>query len=107
MRGVEGDVTRGRLSHQALPRSRYSHVAIGTAEEEMTMQARCHWLTELAEVYARHAIRHGPNRLLPAEVLPAHGWVPKDANPSPQGGGPDGRTAEHSTKACTRHRPTP
>ena len=30
------------------------------------MESCCHWLTELAEVYARHAGRHGPNRLLPA-----------------------------------------
>ena len=34
------------------------------------MQALWHWLTELAEVYARYAIRHSPQRLLRAEVLP-------------------------------------
>ena len=69
------------------------------------MQALWHWLTELAEVYTRHADRHGPNRLLPAEVLPAHGRVPNDGEPSPQGAGPDGRTAESSApKACTRTR---
>jgi hypothetical protein len=67
------------------------------------MESCYHWITELAEVYARHAARHGPNRLLPAEVLPAHGRVPGPAEPSPQGSGPDGRTAESSTpRACTR-----
>ena len=63
-----------------------------------------HWLSELAEVYARHAGRHGPNRLLPAEVLPAHDRVPGHGEASPQGTGSDRRTAEHSApKACTRH----
>jgi hypothetical protein len=27
------------------------------------MESFCHWLTALAEVYARHAARHGPSRL--------------------------------------------
>jgi hypothetical protein len=63
-----------------------------------------HWLTELDEVYARHASHHGPNRLLPAEVLPAHGRVPEHRGSSPQGSGPDGRTAEHSAPIeCTQH----
>jgi hypothetical protein len=67
------------------------------------MPALGHWLTELEEVYARHAGRHGPNRLLPAAVLPALGRVSKDAEHSPQGAGPDGRTVEPSTPtACTR-----
>jgi hypothetical protein len=71
------------------------------------MQFLWHCLTELAEVYARHAGRHGPNRLLPAEVLPAHGRVPGHAEPSPQGSGPDGRTAEPSTPtACAHREPT-
>jgi hypothetical protein len=56
------------------------------------MEPFCHWLTALDEVYMRHAGRHGPNRLLPAEVLPAHGRVPEPAEPSVQGVGPDGRT---------------
>jgi len=60
------------------------------------MKSLCHWLTELAEVYARHAGRHGPNRLLPAEVLPAHGRVPWHRGPSPPATGPDASTAEHS-----------
>jgi hypothetical protein len=69
------------------------------------MQSLGHWLTELAEVYARHAGRHGSNRLLPAEMLPAHGRVPGHGGASPQGSGPDGCTAEPSTpKACTRIR---
>jgi hypothetical protein len=68
------------------------------------MESCCHWLTELAEVYARHARRHGPNRLLPTAVLPAHGRVPEPAEPSPQGSGPDGCTVEPSPPtACTRH----
>jgi hypothetical protein len=68
------------------------------------MESFCHWLTELDEVYTRHAGRHGPNRLLPAEVLPAHGHAPRHAEPSPQDSGPDGRTAESSPPtACTRH----
>ena len=61
------------------------------------MQALWHWLTELDEVYARHVGRHGPNRLLPAEVLPAHGRVPGHREPSAQGSSPDESTAEHST----------
>jgi hypothetical protein len=69
------------------------------------MQSLWHWLIELAEVYARHAGRHGPNRLLPAEVLPVLGRVPGPREPSSQGSGPDERTAEHSTpEACTRTR---
>jgi hypothetical protein len=56
------------------------------------------WLAELADVYVCHVGRHGPNRLLPAEVLPAHGWVPNDAEPSRQGAGPDGRMAEPSAR---------
>jgi hypothetical protein len=68
------------------------------------MKSLWHWLTELAEVYARHAGRHGPNRLLPAEVLPVHGRVPDHAEPSPLGAGSDQSTTEHSTlKACTQH----
>jgi hypothetical protein len=67
------------------------------------MESCCHWLTELAEVYACHAGRHGPNRLLPAGVLPAHGRVPGHAEPSPQDSGPDEKTAEPSTpKQCTQ-----
>ena len=61
------------------------------------MHALWHWLAELDEVYTRHAIRHGPNRLLPAEVLPARGCALGHAEPSPQGSGPDESTAEHST----------
>jgi hypothetical protein len=68
------------------------------------MESFCHWLTELDEVYTRHAGRHGPQRLLPAEVLPAHGRAPRHGGASPQDAGPDGRTAEPSTpKECTRH----
>jgi hypothetical protein len=68
------------------------------------MQALWHWLTELGEVYTRHAGRHGPNRLLPAEVLPAHWRVPRHAEPSPQNSGPDGRLAEPSPPmVCTRY----
>jgi hypothetical protein len=68
------------------------------------MQALWHWLTELGEVHARHADRHGPNRLLPAEVLPAHRRVPAHRESSPQGTGPDRCTAEHSApNACTSH----
>jgi hypothetical protein len=66
------------------------------------MESFCHWLIELDEVYTRHAARHGPHRLLPAEALPAHGRVPKDAEPSPQSSGPDGRTVGHTTpRTCT------
>jgi hypothetical protein len=58
----------------------------------------------LDEIYARHAGRHGPNRLLPAEVLPAHDRLPGHGGTSPQDAGPEGRTAEPSTPtACTRH----
>jgi hypothetical protein len=68
------------------------------------MQALWHWLTELDEVYTRHAGRHGPNRLLPAEVLPAHGRCQGTGDHSPQDSGPDGSTAQHSMpKACIRH----
>jgi hypothetical protein len=71
------------------------------------MKSLCHWLTALAEVYTRHAGRHGPNRLLPVEVLPAHDCAPEPAELSPQDSGPDGRTAEHSTPAaCARREPT-
>ena len=71
------------------------------------MESFCHWLRELSEVYARHANRHGPHRLLPAEMLPAHGRVPRHVKPSPQDSGPDGRTAEPSTPAaCARCEPT-
>ena len=66
------------------------------------MQALWHWLTELEEVYARHAGRHGPNRLLPAEVLPTHDCVPGHGRASPQGTGSEGCTAEHSApNVCT------
>jgi hypothetical protein len=67
------------------------------------MQALWHWLKELDEVYTRHVGHHGANRLLPAEVLPAHGRVPEPADPSPQGSGPDGRTAEPSTPSVCTH----
>jgi hypothetical protein len=71
------------------------------------MESFCHWLTELAEVYIRHAGRHGPNRLLPAEVLPARGRVPGHRGPSPQDPGPDECTAESSTpRVCTRRERT-
>jgi hypothetical protein len=71
------------------------------------MESFCHWLTELAEVYIHHAGRHGPNRLLPAEVLPAHGRVPGYSGPAPQGAGPDGGTTEPSAPTvCTRCEPT-
>ena len=71
------------------------------------MPALWHWLTELAEVYARHAARHGPNRLLPAEILPAHGRMPGRRGPAPKAAGPDESTAEHPIpKKCTRHGPT-
>jgi hypothetical protein len=67
------------------------------------MESFCHWLTELGEVYAHHAARHGPNRLLPAEVLPPHGRMTGHARLSRQGTGSDGRTAEPSKlEACTR-----
>jgi hypothetical protein len=80
IRGVEDDVTRGSLDNQAQPLSRHGHVTAVISEERTTMQSLGHWLTELDEVYARHAGRHGPNRLLPAEVLPAHGHVPGHAD---------------------------
>jgi hypothetical protein len=61
-----------------------------------------HWLSELADAYARHAGRHGPNRLLPAEVLPAHDRAQGHGEASPQGTGSDRGTAERSApKACT------
>ena len=61
-----------------------------------------HWLTELADVYARHAGRHGSNRLLPAEVLPAYDHMPGHGVASPQGTGSDRCTAEHSApNVCT------
>jgi hypothetical protein len=66
------------------------------------MSSLWHWLSELAEVYARHVSRHGPNRQLPAEVLPTHGRVPGHGGASPQGTGFDRGTAERSApKACT------
>jgi hypothetical protein len=65
------------------------------------MESCYHWLTELGEVYARHADRHGPNRLLPAKVLPTHDCVPGHDGASPQGTGSDRCTAEPSTPtAC-------
>jgi hypothetical protein len=61
-----------------------------------------HWLTELADVYARHVGRHGPNRLLPAEVLPVHDGTPGHGGASPQGTGAERYTAEPSApQACT------
>ena len=61
-----------------------------------------HWLSELADVYVRHAGRHGPNRLLPAEVLPGHNRAPGYGGASPQGTGSDRGTAERSApKAYT------
>jgi hypothetical protein len=63
----------------------------------MIMESGCHWLTALAEVYARHAARHGPHQLLPAAVLPAHGRVPGHGGASPPGASPDGRMAVPST----------
>ena len=69
------------------------------------MQALCHWLTELAEVYTLHAERHGPNRLLPAAVLPAHGRVRGYGGASPLGPGSDRGTADPSApNACTPQR---
>jgi hypothetical protein len=66
------------------------------------MPALWHGLTELAEVYARHAGYHGPNRLLPAEVLPAHDRAPGHGGASPQGTGSDRCTAEPSVpQVCT------
>jgi hypothetical protein len=103
MRGVADDGTHGRLNHQAPPRSRDGRVTVVALEEKTTMESCYHWLTELGEVYARHAGRHGPHRLLPAEVLPPHGLVPEPAEPSPQDSGPNGRTVEPSApRACTR-----
>jgi hypothetical protein len=61
------------------------------------MQALWHWLTELGEVYARHADRHGPNRLLPAEVLPTHDCVPGHDRASPGRG-----ASESSRPGCGR-----
>jgi hypothetical protein len=62
-----------------------------------------HGLSELAEVYARHAARHRPHRLLPAEVLPtevfpAHGRAPGHRGPSPQGSDPDGRRSGENAR---------
>jgi hypothetical protein len=51
----------------------------------------------LHEAYARHAGRHGPNRLLPAKVLPAQGRAPGTADP-PLTASSDGSTAEHSAQ---------
>jgi hypothetical protein len=66
------------------------------------MESFCHWLRELDEVYARHTARHGPNRLLPAEVLPMHDCVSGHGGASPQGTGSNRCTAEPSTPtACT------
>jgi hypothetical protein len=97
-------VTRGSVNNQAQPLDRHSRVTAVASEEKTTMQSLWHWLIELAEVYTRHAGRHGPNRLLPAEVLPTRGGEPGHTEPSTQGAGPDGRTVEPSTsKACTRH----
>jgi hypothetical protein len=63
-----------------------------------------HWLTELAEVYTRHAGRHGPNRLLPAEVLPTHDCVPGYSGASLQATDSDRCRVEHSApNACTPH----
>jgi hypothetical protein len=60
------------------------------------------WLTELADVYARHVGRHGPNRLLPADVLPVHDGTPGHGGASPQGTGADRCTTEPSApQACT------
>ena len=67
------------------------------------MESFWHWLTELAEVYARHAARHGPNRLLPAAVLPTHDCAPGHGGASSQDTGSNRCTAEPSArKACTR-----
>jgi hypothetical protein len=68
------------------------------------MESCCHWLTELAEAYTSHAARHGPNRLLPAEVLPTPDRMPGHGGASPQGAGPNGRMVGHAApKACRRH----
>jgi hypothetical protein len=68
------------------------------------MSSLWHWLSELAEVYTRHVGRHGPNRLLPAEVLPTRDCVPGHSGASLQGTGSDRRTVEPSApNACTRH----
>jgi hypothetical protein len=67
------------------------------------MESFRHWLAELAEVYIRHAARHGPNRLLPAEVFPTHDRAPGHDGASPQGTGSDSCTAEpYTPAACTR-----
>jgi len=76
---------------------RRRHRVGAASQERTTVTSFWHRLTELAEVYARHASRHGPNRLLPAEVLPAHGCVPEHTRPSPQGSGSNESTAGHST----------
>jgi hypothetical protein len=68
------------------------------------MSSLWHWLSELAKVYTRHVGRHGPNRLLPAEVLPTHDCVPGHSGAPLQGTGSDRGTAEPSTPtACTPH----
>jgi hypothetical protein len=68
------------------------------------MRSFWHGLTELAEVYARHAERHGPNRLLPAEALPAHDCAPGDGGASTHGTGSERCTTEHSApNASTPH----
>jgi hypothetical protein len=89
------------VNHQAQPLDRHGRVITVALEEQTTMQTLWYWLTELAEVYARHAGRHGPNRLLPAEVLPAHGRVPGHAEPSSQDAGPNGCMAEHAAPPDT------
>ena len=61
-----------------------------------------HWLSELVDIYTRHAGRHGPNRLLPAAVLPAHDRVPGHGGTSPQRTGCDECTPEPSApQPCT------
>jgi hypothetical protein len=66
------------------------------------MESFCYWLIELAEVYTHHAGRHGPYRLLPAEVLPTHDCAPGHGAASPQGAGCDRCTAAPSTPtACS------
>jgi hypothetical protein len=70
------------------------------------MKSLWHWLTELGEVYARHADHHGPHQLLPTEVLPPHGRMSGHRDSSPQVSDPGGGTTEHSApKACTRCEP--
>jgi hypothetical protein len=58
----------------------------------------------LHEVYARHAGRHGPHRLLPGELLPTHGDTAGGDELSPQGeaqwsrGGPPRAEGLHATR---------